>query len=398
MKIEATRKLKEMISLYFMEAKNARHNDRKVAWVTSGGPVEVLYAMDVIPVYPENHGAMIGAQKMGGELCEVAEGRGYSPDLCSYFRTDIGQALTGKSPIMGLPEPDMLLCCNNICGIVTKWYEIQARYYNVPNFMVDTPFLYGDLDEITITYVAEQLKELAEDVEKVTGRPLDEEKLRETGVLADEAVRLWAECLDFCAHVPSPMSAFDTFIHMVPIVSMRGDKRAVEYYRILRDELADHVAKGHSAVENERYRLLWDNIPIWFKLRDLSKKLASLDACLVCATYTDSWASVPISLADGDPWRAMAVAYLSPYINCGLERRAEVMIGLMEKFKVHGFVLHSNRGCKAYSLGQYDLRRIVAERTGLPGVSIEADMTDERQHSDQQLNTRIEAFIESLEG
>ena len=51
--------------VYYSEAKSARLTRKKVAWITSGGPVEPLIAMDVIPVYPENHGAMIGANKWG---------------------------------------------------------------------------------------------------------------------------------------------------------------------------------------------------------------------------------------------------------------------------------------------------------------------------------------------
>ncbi|MGZ6223475.1 MAG: hypothetical protein ACXWMW_12125, partial [Syntrophales bacterium] len=58
------KKMKEIMMVYYMEAKSARISGRKVAWITSGGPVEPLIAMDIIPVYPENHGAMIGASKM----------------------------------------------------------------------------------------------------------------------------------------------------------------------------------------------------------------------------------------------------------------------------------------------------------------------------------------------
>ena len=68
--------LKDMMTVYYAEAKAAPLTGKKVAWITSGGPVEPLIAMDIIPVYPENHGAMIGASKMGGGLCEIAEDMG----------------------------------------------------------------------------------------------------------------------------------------------------------------------------------------------------------------------------------------------------------------------------------------------------------------------------------
>jgi len=82
-KIKCVKQMKEIMTQYYIEAKSAAQTGKKVAWITSGGPVEPLIAMDVIPVYPENHGAMIGAAKMGVDLCEKAEVMGYSRDLCS---------------------------------------------------------------------------------------------------------------------------------------------------------------------------------------------------------------------------------------------------------------------------------------------------------------------------
>jgi benzoyl-CoA reductase/2-hydroxyglutaryl-CoA dehydratase subunit BcrC/BadD/HgdB len=126
-KIKSVAKMKEIMTQYYIEAKTAGQTGKKVAWITSGGPVEFLIAMDVIPVYPENHGAMIGASKMGVGLCEKAEEMGYSRDLCSYARSDIACATVNGGPIGGLPKPDFLVCCNNICGTVMKWYEVVSR-------------------------------------------------------------------------------------------------------------------------------------------------------------------------------------------------------------------------------------------------------------------------------
>ncbi|NTW16858.1 MAG: 2-hydroxyglutaryl-CoA dehydratase, partial [Syntrophaceae bacterium] len=67
-KIKAVARMKEIMTTYYIEAKMAEGTGKKVAWITSGGPVEPLIVMDVIPIYPENHGAMIGASKMGADL------------------------------------------------------------------------------------------------------------------------------------------------------------------------------------------------------------------------------------------------------------------------------------------------------------------------------------------
>jgi benzoyl-CoA reductase/2-hydroxyglutaryl-CoA dehydratase subunit BcrC/BadD/HgdB len=63
---------------------------------------------------------------------------------------------------------------------------------------------------------------------------------------------------------------------------------------------------------------------------------------------------------------------------------------------VDGLVMHSNRSCKPYSLGQYDLQKLVMKELNLPTLIIEADMVDARSFSESQIETRIDAFMETL--
>jgi benzoyl-CoA reductase/2-hydroxyglutaryl-CoA dehydratase subunit BcrC/BadD/HgdB len=168
--LESNARLRKIMQNYYLKAKLSWLFRKKLCWITSGGPVELLIALGVTPIYPENHGAMIGATKMGSDLSEVAEQMGYSRDLCSYFRVDVGQAVTKGGPIKGLPRPDFLLCCNNICGTVLKWYEVQARYFNVPLIILDTPYNYDGETKELITYVSDQFQEIIPELEKVSGR------------------------------------------------------------------------------------------------------------------------------------------------------------------------------------------------------------------------------------
>jgi len=59
-------------------------------------------------------------------------------------------------------------------------------------------------------------------------------------------------------------------------------------------------------------------------------------------------------------------------------------------------VMHCNRSCKPYSLGQYAIKRYVMERTGVPGLIIESDMCDARSFASEAVRTRIQAFMEAL--
>ena len=391
-KIKATEQMKQLMVEYYIEAKTTK--EKPICWITSGGPVEFLIAMDVIPVYPENHGAMCGAAKIAPGLAEVSEEMGFSRDLCSYARLDIGGAVTEGGAIPGgLPRPDFLLCCNNICGTVVKWYEELARFYDVPMFLFDTPFIHTEKTEHATEYVRQQCLELVRFLERQTKKEFTLERFAEVALLSVQAVELWKGVLKTAESRPSPFTCFDAFIHMAPIVTLRGTQTVVDYYTILKKEMEERAQQGIGAVADERYRLIWDNIPIWYAMRSLGDLFASNHACLVADTYTTAWA---IDIKIDDPLTSMADAYTKIYLNIAIDMMLEQLVGLMDRFEADGLVMHSNRSCKPYSLGQYDIARAVTERTGKPALIIEADMTDSRAYSEAQVRERVEAFIESL--
>jgi len=367
---------------------------KPMAYVTSGAPVEILRAMGFAIAYPENYAALCGARGVAADLCQVAESCGYSQDLCSYPRAHLGSVLQPKSaPMKGLPRPALLLCCNNICGTVLKWFQALARMYDVPLFVIDTPFVRDRLEDHTVAYVVAQLEELIRLLEKRFHKRFSERKLRDVVARSNETVKLWREIREMCKAKPSPLNAPDLFVNMAPIVVLRGTKAAVEFYRLLRDEVRERIESGIGAIPNERYRLLWDNIAIWYRLYQFFRYFVDQDACFVVDTYTGAWS---VEIENGDLLEGLARAYTTILLNIGYEQRAERMIGLIREFEVDGFVMHSNRSCKPYSLGQYAVKRIVSERIGVPGLIIEADMCDSRAYAEAPTKTRIQAFMEML--
>ena len=396
-KIQSVKKMKDIMTAYYIEAKTAGETGKKVAWITSGGPVEPLIVMDVIPVYPENHGAMIGASRMGAALYEKAEAMGYASDLCSYACSDIACAPINGGPIGGLPRPDMLICCNNICGTVLKWYEIQARYFNVPLFILDTPFCHTEYTREMRKYVRRQIDEYIRFLEEHCGKKYDYDRMKEVGKLSVTGQKLWQAVLDTTMHKPAPMSAFDAFFHLALIVTLRGTQQAVDYYEMLLAEMKQRITDGIGAIPNERYRLLWDNLPVWYRTKWLSEKFAAHDACLVADTYTSAWCGSLKYVDENNFLETMAECYTRIYLNIGVDEMAQTVMAMVDKYEVDGIVMHSNRSCKPYSLGQYDIQRIVEKQKGIPSLMLEADMTDERKFSESQIETRIDAFIEILQ-
>jgi benzoyl-CoA reductase/2-hydroxyglutaryl-CoA dehydratase subunit BcrC/BadD/HgdB len=330
------------------------------------------------------------------ELAEVAEREGYSRDLCGYARGDLGSLLSGKTPVGRLPRPDLLGCCTNICQTVLYWYRVLAEHLHVPLVLVDTPFVYGEAQPHHLAYVESQLEELSITAATVSGKRLEPGALARTMALAKTGTELWGACLATAKHRPSPWTGFDGFIHMAPIVAMRGTEECNAYLRLLKDELDLRLARGIGGIENERYRLLWDNLPIWYFIRQLSTTFAEAGFNFVCTTYTNAWAE-PARLLDAhDPMGSTARAYTTILLNRDLPNRLRVMKELAHDYQVDGLVLHSDRSCKPYSVGQIDIKERLGRDLGLRAVLLEADHADPRAFSEEQLDTRVQAFIESF--
>jgi benzoyl-CoA reductase/2-hydroxyglutaryl-CoA dehydratase subunit BcrC/BadD/HgdB len=220
--------------------------------------------------------------------------------------------------------------------------------------------------------------------------------VKKVGHLSLQGQQLWQKVLDTAAHRPAPLSAFDAFYHLALIVTLRGTPEVIDYYTALVAKMKDRIARGISAVPDEKYRLLWDNLPIWHRTRWLYDKFASHNACLVADTYTSAWCGTMKYIDENNFIDSMAEAYTRIYLNIGVDEMAKMVIAMIDKYDVDGFVLHSNRSCKPYSFGQMDIQRIVEKERGIPCLMIEADMVDERSFSESQISTRIDAFMEII--
>lgn len=389
-------RVKELVSRHWLEARYA-NSRRKVAWVTSGAPVELLKALDYCVIYPENHAAICGTARVAVELASEAENAGYSRDICSYARTDFGTMLSGKTPVGKLPRPDLLVACTNICQTVLFWYRVLAHHFHAPLILIDTPFVYyAQASEHAIEFVQRQLEQAVPTMERVAGRSLDERKLKEVGRLSRMASQLWMEIMERNRHRPAPISVFDQFTQMAPIVELRGDAVTVDLYAAMLKEVDTRIAGGVGAVKNERKRLLWDNLPIWYRLRYLAEFLGEHGIAIVASTYTNAWGELTALIDPERPFESLARTYTYPILNRGAGHKLATMKRMVEAYYLDGVILHSDRSCKPYSIGQMDQRDRLIRDCGVPALLLEADHNDARCYSEEQVANRLAAFVEML--
>jgi benzoyl-CoA reductase/2-hydroxyglutaryl-CoA dehydratase subunit BcrC/BadD/HgdB len=242
--------------------------------------------------------------------------------------------------------------------------------------------------------VARQTEALVEPLEAVAGVKLDPDRLRQTIDLSRRCTVLWKAVLDTAANVPSPVTFFDETIQMGPAVVLRGHEDAIDYYEVLLAELEARVADGVAAVEGERFRIYWEGMPIWGKLRSLSQQFLGLKACVAASTYCNSW--IFEDLDPDDPFRSMARAYSGLFICRSDDRKEQYMQDMAEKFKIDGILYHDAKTCPNNSNSRYQMPQRLHEKLGKPYLVVNGDLNDLRLYSEEQTRTSIEAFIEQL--
>ncbi|UCG03130.1 MAG: 2-hydroxyacyl-CoA dehydratase [Candidatus Heimdallarchaeota archaeon] len=403
--LRSSKKLKEIATRYYRDLDSAAKDpNQKMAWCSSVGPAEILLAMGFKVYYPENHTAMIGASRLANEYIPVSIAQGYSPEICSYLTSDIGAFLKKETPltkaygISEVPNPDVLVFNTNQCRDVQDWFKWYALKLDVPIVGIHSPSFIDELSRSHIDSVVEQMKDMIIKLEQITNQSMDKSELAKRVRISFECSQTWQQVLETAATIPSPLTFFDGCIHMLPAVVLRGEQIAVDYYELLREELDERIDEGIAAVPDEKYRIYWEGMPIWGKLRDLSEQFSELKTCVVASTYCSSWIFTDFGASSNDPLVGMAKAYTELFINRSESSKEEYLKKKLEEFKIDGIIFHNARTCPNNSNTSYGMPKRIEDQTNIPNLVIDADLNDLNVYSEEQTKTNIEAFIEQLSG
>jgi benzoyl-CoA reductase/2-hydroxyglutaryl-CoA dehydratase subunit BcrC/BadD/HgdB len=404
--LSATQGLKNIMGMHFLAIEQAYRDGKPTAWATSGSPVEMLYAMDVQPILPENSATISAAQKYSQNFIEIAEQQGFSYDLCSYFKTNIG-AVTKDVGITegGTKKPTFMLSTDVICDTHVNWFQVQAERLNVPHYTIDVPHVVSNTNNRQYNYfkkyITEQLYDFLNFIHEVTGQEYNEEKTLEVTKNSWELSMLWQDLYELRKNVPCPISTRDTFGGLFPLFCMPGLKEPIRLYKRMYKEAKQRVDDGIGALKNEKYRLMFEGIPFWYNLKYFGM-LERYGAIIVYEPYTYAFSKymnpkVTKEMVFSKPVEAMAELMLSFWYIYDLQTRIKKFAETIEEWKIDGVILHENLSCRPNSCGLYDLKRHLMNDFDVPCLIITSDMNDPRKFNETQVTNQIESFIEVLE-
>ena len=390
--VPAKIRLRDIAAKAYEEAWEAKKRGEMVGWCASNFPQEIPQTLGIKVVYPENQAAAIAAKGGGLRMCEHAEGLGYSNDICAYARTSLAFLDVGKCEEMDMPQPDFVLCCNNICNCMIKWYENIAKERNIPMILIDIPFKNDyETDDASVEYIKAQFDHAMQQLSEITGKPFSEERFKEVMAVSQRTAKAWLRAAEFTKYVPSPLNGFDLFNHMAVAVCARGTVEAAEAFEQLADEYEAAVKNGTSTYKGEqKFRVLFEGIACWPYLRATSAPLKEHGINVTATVYATAFGVLYNNTAE------MMRAY-SYVPNCvSVERAADMRINVGRENSIDGAIIHTNRSCKLWSGIMPEVERRIRDTLRIPTVTFDGDQADPRVFSEAQYQTRIEALCEVM--
>jgi benzoyl-CoA reductase subunit B len=393
----------------------------QIVYHTGVDPIEVDYAMGLIPMFPENFSAACGAVQLAPPLIEVTESMGAPQDLCSYFKNhygfmkgtfpdEVNQALSR----IRLPEPDLVVSCKKLCRLHPLWMKLTADHYNVPYFSLDAPIMPPRYDENepeferlwgihymrrvgreALEYCVEQFYEYIAFLETHTGKKMDWDRLRETVALASELGSLFYRVLELRQNVPCPVGGEDVNSLVFFPACLSGTQEAVDVFGKVLEEVEERVASGKGVVPEERFRLLFEGIPPWFNM-GLFNYFHKFGAVSVEEFYPRTWCA---RMDPDRPLESLAFKYmLATNATASYTATKETALQRVRLYKADGAILWNLPTCRVMASTMLPrLQTVMEQDAGIPTLMLDADQVDPRRYNEAHILGRIEAFMEMME-
>ena len=378
-----------------------------------GNAVEILRAFDFRLVFPEITSLQMGVRKVSEDYLRESEDYGYSPDVCSYVKADVGLILREHKPPAGIiPKADIAIT-SNMCSTFIKWGEIWEHMLNTPTFTLDLPgqrsanwtVRPGDAQHMAdAQWVEAQFRDLIERCEKITGKKFDMDRLAEIEDNVNKTVGHWNNVMALNRTCPAPYNAMLDGLTYIGIMNIyRGTPEGTEFMRRLEESLRAKVARGEGRVAEERFRLLFSGTPCYVSMRRLIELFETWGGVFAYSDYL-TFAAGGMDAADVRYDTSRPLESLAEVTALAAQRGLsnqffshERLAQQIKDYDVDGIVFHGIKSCRFVSSGMADTRNYLNERLRLPSLYIESDLIDPRYWSDAQIKNRVDAFFESLQ-
>lgn len=421
--LEAARLVYPAAKAYKVEMEEARKNKTNlIAWCGGGMTcIELLYAFDILPQQIDNMGATFAAKQVSQAFIERAEAEDMPHDMCSYYKTVYGYVREGADrpdiSAIAWPFPDLLVGANSVCLTHAHGIRVFQDYFKIPTFVFDNimlpprmdrheseknaPFEHSvigtdykhEVEPQFIDYQVKQINRFIEFLEGVTGKKLDQGKLREVMELSRRQSELFLDLQALRKAVPCPAGPADIMSLIGPSFIWAGSDRGIHIYEEAVKEAREKICRSEGVMPEEKHRLFFESIPPWYSLGLFNHLQDQYGAVSVIEAYPLEFSYLVDPL---NPIESLANKQLRYLYNFSPRERADLYIRMCKDYQVEGVIYWNVICCKIFTgFATYLKERLQKERK-LPVLILDADQADPRDYSEAMVKSRIAAFMETL--
>ncbi len=346
-------------------------------------PEEIAYAAEA---------SMVGL--CGGADFSVPDAEAILPrSLCPLIKSFYGFKLNGTCPYF---ESSDLVVGETTCDGKKKVYELLNDL--IPTYVLEIPHKPDTQQGKEFWF--KELEAFKAKIEQLTGNKITAEKLKDSIELINNKRKALQRLSDLRANSPSPISGLDALL--IYQISFNDDpKRFTAKVNELCDELEERVRNGVGVADKDATRLLVSGcpmaIPNW-KLHSIVQAtgatIVAEESCVGTRLFSD------LVEPKGDSIDDLLWALVEKYskIPCACftpnDRRIKSIQSLAKQFKADGIIYYTLQNCHDYNVESVKVDRAMKAQD-LPMLKIETDYT---MGDAPQIQTRVEAFLEIIQG
>lgn len=346
-------------------------------WGNIFAPCELMQCFGLNTLSIECLSCYMSGYHLEDYFIDYAQNMGIAPTLCSYHKTFVGGVESGV-----VQRPEYAVTTSLSCDGNLNTFRYLEKKTKVPFTFLDVPYA---ADEESVQYLADQLRDLAGELESRTGRRFDEEELKDILRTENETRKELKRFFGYQKIYYYPGELISHLYMMMGMHLLIGTKEFLELLRFMNEE----IQKGPVF---QGKKILWIHLLPFYQesLKEYfnSSQEYQIIASDIILDYMDE-------LDAEHPFEALAGKIIRNLYNGSYAHKAEMIGRLADELHPDAVIHFCHWGCKQASGGSILLKEKMQEK-GIPMLILDGDGIDKRNSHDGQIKTRLEAFLEMI--
>jgi hypothetical protein len=349
------------------------------------------------------YSGLVAARRQSAYYSNFLSSQGFHEGLSRYGALTLGVLLDEDNPEKpwgGLPKPALV-----VTSLADRSADVMAEHSGAVRIALEMPVLdrpypnwwemsrwqWEDLDgTYRIDVMVEQYRDLVAAAERIAGKKLDYDRLREIVDRVNQQEEYFDEIRTIIATAPKlPARLGEVMSQTMGIQWHRGTEWALNQAREFRDEVKSRADNQLWVCPNERYRLMYVGAGLWQNLDFFTEFEETYGVVFVRSNYLSIASDGYLRYGTRDPLRCLA----SRYVTVSEQMHIPGLGGAWAVWEAKRHRVDGGLG-----LGGWWGNRIInvaLEEAGIPVMEWDVDPVDANTWDQTKFRQLVSEFIET---